>query len=79
MKQVKRCDGTVNNIVKVELSGDAYAWDFWYYTDDNECIFGLEIEEDLSELLLLNKFVEKWAKKIRKTNGNQHFKFQIDI
>lgn len=79
MKQINKCDGTIQNIVKAEISGDTYAWDYWYYTDNDECIFGLEIEEDLKEVLILNKYVEKWAKKLRKDHINQKFVFTIPI
>lgn len=77
MKQVIRCNGSVENIVKVEISGDIYAWDFWYYTDKDECIFGLEIEEDLEEVLVLNKYISKWTKKLRHTNDNNKFSFTV--
>lgn len=79
MKQVTKCNGTLVNIVKVEISGDIYAWDFWYYTDKDDCIFGLEIEEDLQDVIILNKYIEKWTKKLRKTDDNKTFSFTVNV
>ena len=79
MKQATRCDGTILDIVKAEISGDIYAWDFWYYTDKDDCIFGLEIEEDLQDIIILNKYIEKWTKKLRKTDDNKKFSFVIYV
>lgn len=82
MKTVNACngaDGIITNVISAEISGDLYAWDFWYKTEDNNQLFGLSVEKDLPEVLLLNKFVEKWVRKAKKKCKNVKFCFTIDL
>lgn len=79
IKQLKKCDGSIINVTKAEISGDAYGWDFWYYTDENKCLHCFEVEEDLEDLIIIDKYIEKWTKKIRKKNDNRRFSFVVHL
>lgn len=82
MRTIKVCDGadgTIELVMSAEISGDLYAWDFWYKTKQGKQIFSLSVEKDLPEVLLLNEFVEKWVRKTKKKCKNMKFCFAIDL
>ncbi len=82
MKTVKVCngvDGIITRVISAEISGDLYAWDFWYKAEDGSQIFGLSVEEDLPEVLVLNEYIDKWVRKAKKKCENMKFCFTIDL